>query len=65
MNRHLLFIVSEFNVVQFHYVQKQALKSRKEPVHLEEHRNIQQFPVYRNNTRMLEEQKCLSGQLRE
>lgn len=32
---HLLFIVSKYYVGHFHYVPQQALKSWKEPVHLE------------------------------
>lgn len=32
---HLLFIISKYYVGHFHYVPQQALKSWKEPVHLE------------------------------
>lgn len=38
LKAYLLFIISKYNVVHFQYVPKQALKSWKERVYLEEHR---------------------------
>lgn len=44
---HLLFIISKYYVGHFHYVPQQALKSWKEPVHLEKKmENMLQYPVH-------------------